>query len=63
LDIHASSRHFGQILVQVPGRSNEVRFIPGDPSASTGPQDDSLLNPQYFSAACQRSIAAAPIRS
>ena len=31
-----------KILVKEPGCSTEARFIPGDPSANIGPQDDSI---------------------
>ena len=31
-----------RILVKEPGCGEEVRSIPGDPSANNGPQDDSV---------------------
>src|SRR5438105_10334132 len=41
---YALSRLFYEDPLQEPGRSGQVRFIPGDPSAKARPHDDSLLS-------------------
>jgi len=40
----AASWLFGQkTLAEEPGRRDQVRHIPGDPSANSRPQDDNFL--------------------
>jgi len=48
-----------QILAKDPGRRNQVRIIPGDPSPKRGAQDDSCWKRDHGrGAVCVRADAA-----